>query len=59
MKNIKNVSNIKVIEDNELKAITGGGPGKWLPWLQPAYDFVAGLAKGIGKEGNKNKWKNV
>ena len=44
MKNIKNASNIKVIEDNELKAITGGGPGKWLPWLQPCLLYTSDAA---------------
>ncbi len=50
---------MKIIRDNELKKIIGGGPGKLLPWIQPVYDFVTGLTNGIRKEGNRNKWKNV
>ncbi|EGO7954075.1 bacteriocin-type signal sequence [Enterococcus faecalis ATCC 35038] len=59
MKNINNSKNMKIIRDNELKKIIGGGPGKLLPWIQPVYDFVTGLTNGIRKEGNRNKWKNV
>lgn len=56
---MKTNKNVKSIDDNDLRKIYGGKGWGWLGWVEPVGEFLGGFVKGVGKEGNRNKWKNV
>ncbi|MFB8530896.1 lactococcin G-beta family bacteriocin [Enterococcus casseliflavus] len=56
----KNVfDTMKVVEDSELHLVTGGKGWGWLAWVEPVGEFFKGFTKGVQKEGDRNKWKNI
>ena len=50
---------MKVVEDSELHLVTGGKGWGWLAWVEPVGEFFKGFTKGVQKEGDRNKWKNI
>ncbi|PZL76994.1 bacteriocin [Enterococcus plantarum] len=50
---------VRTLNDKELQNVYGGAKWGWLGWVEPVGEFLGGFVKGVQKEGNRNKWKNV